>query len=162
MTQSTDKGLSQTMQKAAETRVFTNAINAKKYKHKLGNPRVFIKRWGCLLLQLRDQSRALHCDPSTSLCRFLAICRTATTSNDTEKLNAEVHDFVNSDLALFKVHQTSVNLQRASADSNVGTLKQKQDELQGQILVSHLLLHCCAHAMSSSIFHSKVVYSCRR
>jgi hypothetical protein len=44
MVQGADKGLSQTMQKAADTRVFTNAINAKKNKHKLGNPRVFIKR----------------------------------------------------------------------------------------------------------------------
>lgn len=108
MTQSADKGLNHAMQKAADTRVFTNAINAKKNKHKLGNPRVFIKK-------------------------FLAICRTATTSNDTEKLSDEVHAFVHSDLALFKLHQTAVGLQRASADANVGTLKQKQDELQGQI-----------------------------
>lgn len=44
MTQTADKGLNHAMQKAADTRVFTNAINAKKNKHKLGNPRVFIKK----------------------------------------------------------------------------------------------------------------------
>lgn len=56
MAQATDKGLNQAMQKAADTRVFTNAINAKKNKHKLGNPRVFIKRWDVLCCDSALQS----------------------------------------------------------------------------------------------------------
>jgi hypothetical protein len=57
MAQGTDRGLNQAMQKAADTRVFTNAINAKKNKHKLGNPRVFIKRWVgmCLALEVNKK-----------------------------------------------------------------------------------------------------------
>jgi hypothetical protein len=134
MAQGADRGLQQAMQKAADTRVFTNAINGKKNKNKLGNPRVFIKR--CVVMCMACERENVQ-RKRTSVCRFLAICRTATSSNDTRKLETEVHDFLNSDLALFKLHQTTVSLQRSAADSNVATLKKKQDELQGQIQASH-------------------------
>jgi hypothetical protein len=39
------ESLNQIMVRAADTRVHTGAINAKRNKHKLGNPRVFIKRY---------------------------------------------------------------------------------------------------------------------
>ena len=115
---------------------------------------------GCLSRGRDAFSTIAPAEASSSLdplCRFLAICRTATTSDDTERLSDEVHEFVHSDLALFKVHQTTVNLQRASAESNVDTLKQKQDDLQGQIRVSYQLLQLSVHMMSSSIFQSSEI-----
>lgn len=111
------------------------------------------------MLRFSPTERATLGVTLAALCRFLAICRTATTSDDTERLNVEVHDFVNSDLALFKLHQKTVSLQRASADSNVGTLKQKQDELQGQIRVrNHLLLQASVHVMTARELPTRLEY----
>lgn len=80
-------------------------------------------------------------------CRFLALCNTAKTC-DTDKLRAEISDFINSDMAAFKLQHQAAAMEQLSAKQNIEALQRKEDELQGQIQVRggslciHINLRC--------------------
>eukprot|EP00892_Ulva_mutabilis_P006924 jgi/Ulvmu1/4603/UM002_0332.1 len=110
MTQGSKPDSAELQARAASVRVHTGAVNARINRHKLGNPRVFVKR-------------------------FLSLCKTAQTCTDKDKLQAEISDFIKSDLAVFKLQHKLAAMEQRSAQQNVEALRRKQNELQGQIQV---------------------------
>lgn len=77
----------------------------------------------------------LRLDSNLIRSRFLALCQAAKKCNDKDRLREDISDFINSDLAAFKLQHQSAALEKLSAQQNIEALRKKQDELQGQIEV---------------------------